>query len=182
MWPKSFIIGQRHHYQKVSLLSIPHPKIPEQELLSMNSLWEIANTYLVFIFWFVLVLYFVIQKQRKALLKLMLSSSLVVLIVFFTKEFYLVPRPFELSGLSPKSGLNIFSSFPSLHAAWAFMLVIFFYFHIKNKLARFVGIVLAFLFAYFRVVTASHTVLDISFGALIGTLVSLFIIKSLDAR
>ena len=78
------------------------------------------------------------------------------------------------------SDFNLLSGFPSLHAAWAFMLAVSVYKVFKLNIVLIIGIISALTLSVFRVVAGSHSLLDIGFGALIGTLVTVFIFEALD--
>jgi len=146
----------------------------------MNNIWYFTNTYLVFVVWLFVLFYFIYIQKYKQATKLTVSSVLILVIIFFIKEFYLIPRPFRLSGFSPNSGLNMFSSFPSLHAAWAFMLATTAVVVFKKVSFEALAILAATFFSVFRVLANSHSLLDIGFGALIGVLITAYIFEALD--
>lgn len=146
----------------------------------MNNTWLFVNSYLIFIIWVLVFLYFIYLKKHKQSIKLLISSALILVIIFLMKEFYLMPRPFSLEGKSPSSSLNMFSSFPSLHAAWAFMLATSAVKVFKRVSFEFLAILIAVFFSIFRVLASSHSYLDIGFGALIGIFVTTYVFEAID--
>lgn len=146
----------------------------------MNNIWKFINTDLIFLIWFLVFFYFIYSKMYKQIAKLVISSVLILIIIFFMKEFYLVPRPFKLSGAVPSSGMNLFSSFPSLHAAWAFMLATVAIVVFKRISLEVLAILGAVFFSVLRVFSRSHNLLDIGFGALIGVLITFYVFEALE--
>ncbi|MBC7451176.1 MAG: phosphatase PAP2 family protein [Cytophagales bacterium] len=108
---------------------------------------------------------------------LLLVSAVTQVLKHFV--FYDVYRPSVflkgVTGLHYVPGLEIHSgnSFPSGHTTQAFCLFFLFSFYIKNRNWQYVFFIIALLAGISRVYLLQHFLIDIYFGAIIGTLGSI---------
>lgn len=119
---------------------------------------------------------FVQKLENKRVYYVLLSVITTMIIVYFLKIFFKIPRPFEIlenmKQLIPETkGV----SFPSGHAAFIMSLATSVYLiHPQYRKMFFVKIlfVIAFLVIYSRVFVGVHFPLDVVVGAFLGTLTS----------
>lgn len=124
-----------------------------------------------------LVLFFIfyelyLKKNKESAIDIIFSVTFAIIVSFFLKELFLVPRPFMREAIAPMAGLNSFSSLPSTHAAVAFALATTV--AINNKKTGIVAFLLAALVSLGRVAARVHYPLDIAVGMLIGVLCGMF--------
>ncbi len=131
------------------------------------------NTYGPLIILFGTIFYLVFERKYSAIVALLIAVFLTTVIVVFTKELYLVPRPLKPESGSTKAGLDYYSSFPSNHAAIGFCIAAFGYLH-KRRLG-FILFVLAILVSVGRVWANVHTPLDVAIGALVGLIIGILL-------
>ena len=125
------------------------------------------QVWLVIIF-LVLMAYFILPKSRRVKISFLLSILILSLIVStaiveLLKILTQVPRPCSGDADCPST-----FSFPSGHAARAFVLATAVALSIKNFGFRLAFLVLAVLVSLSRIVLNYHTYVDIMTGALIG--------------
>jgi len=135
----------------------------------------LLNTYGAFLLFVIVIFYlWFFDKAKKETYHVILATVITVLVVYFLKILFDAPRPFLLDGRTPEAGY--FSgnhSFPSFHSALTFALATTVALHQKKF-----GILLFLvgsLLAFGRVVADVHYPVDIAGGAIIGTLIALFI-------
>ena len=131
------------------------------------------NTHGVVILITCVILYLWFAKKAKSLALHALFSVIVTGgIVLILKELFSVPRPFENTSLEPLAGYVFLDAFPSMHTALAFSLSTAVALRKKN-----LGIflfVLSFLIGIGRVAANVHYPVDIAYGAILGSMTSLF--------
>lgn len=121
-----------------------------------------------------------IRKAFLITVILLLVSSLTQILKRFV--FYDVYRPSvflkDVTGLHYVEGLEIHSgnSFPSGHTTQAFCLFFLFSYYIKNRNWQYFFFLIALLAGISRVYLLQHFLIDIYFGALIGTLGSMMLL------
>jgi membrane-associated phospholipid phosphatase len=108
-------------------------------------------------------------------IKLFLSLTITLVIVFSIRFFYFKQRP------NKKKYKNLFqklynSSFPSVHAARAIILAYFFS-KIYFNIIFIVGFwLIALLVCYSRIYMKDHYLIDVTSGALLGMIISIFVL------
>jgi undecaprenyl-diphosphatase len=135
------------------------------------------NTYGAFLLFLGIIFYlWIFVKAKKELLQVISATVVTVLIVYFLKFLFDAPRPYLLDGQMPTAGF--FSgnhSFPSFHAALIFTVATSVALH--QKKLGIVLLLLASLVAFGRVVAHVHYPADVAGGAILGTLIALFVDK-----
>ncbi len=143
--------------------------------MSNTSFVFFLNTYGIFLLFIIVIFYFwFFDKAKKESYHVIAATVATLFIVYFLKILFDAPRPFLLDGKTP--GAGFFSgnhSFPSFHSALVFTLATTVVLYQKK-----IGILLFLLgslLAFGRVVADVHYPVDIAGGAIIGTLIALFI-------
>ncbi|MBI5755176.1 phosphatase PAP2 family protein [Candidatus Peregrinibacteria bacterium] len=111
-----------------------------------------------------------ILDKKEALLEavlIMISFAAALEGSFLLKEIFNIPRPAELFGISALTQAS-YSSFPSMHSAFAFSALPFLKNNLKNW--KFPWLLFAILIAGSRVYIGVHFVSDVVGGALVGLL------------
>ncbi|HLG24742.1 MAG TPA: phosphatase PAP2 family protein [Candidatus Nanoarchaeia archaeon] len=109
------------------------------------------------------------KKNRKAVIALLVSSALSIILCSLLKILIQRPRPF-LNSYHVTNALDY--SFPSLHSAFVFSLLIPLYYFIPKK--RYLWVSVAVLASLSRVYFNVHYISDVVFGALLGLLIGIF--------
>lgn len=116
-------------------------------------------------------------------LLLFASSGLIAQLL---KQGFDEPRPISYFGnsivLNFVEGVDVYSwnSFPSGHSSSAFTIFLFFSFLIKNQFIKFIFFVIALNVAISRIYLVQHFFIDIYFGSLLGTIVTIFLYNYLE--
>lgn len=102
------------------------------------------------------------------------------------KKLFDEPRPISFFGdsiiLNFVDGVDVYSwdSFPSGHSTSAFTIFLFFSFLIKNQLLKFLFFIIALNVAISRIYLVQHFFVDIYFGSLLGTMLTIFLFNYLE--
>ena len=137
-----------------------------------------AITQLGSLFFLFLIGLALLAKDRKAGAKFLFGFAINLAVIFFLKQFFLRPRPFEvLQNIIPLDTENS-SSFPSGHSANAFFGASL----LSQKYKKFsiAFYLIAILIAFSRIYAGVHYPTDVLFGAVEGFLFGRFWIKNFD--
>jgi len=116
-------------------------------------------------------------------LVLFISTGLTAQIL---KQIFDDPRPISYFSdsviLNLVDGVSVHSwnSFPSGHSTSAFTIFLFFSFLVKNQIVKFIFIIIALNVAISRVYLVQHFFIDIYFGSIIGTIMTILIYNYLE--
>lgn len=124
--------------------------------------------------------YFLLTRERKLVLKTVISLVVSVGLSSLIKIFYPIPRPFVIKDLVPLISQPTDGSFPSTHAAVAFVLAIFFF--SKEKKLGLLTCGGALLISWARVWAGVHYWQDIGGGLILAFFVSVIVHKLLDRQ
>jgi len=102
------------------------------------------------------------------------------------KQIFDDPRPISYFGdrvlLNLVDGVSVYSwnSFPSGHSTSAFTIFLFFSFLVKNQILKFIFLIIALNVAISRIYLVQHFFVDIYYGSIIGTIMTLIIYHYLE--
>lgn len=131
------------------------------------------NNGLVYIFIFFTILFFVNTHKKTLVIKFIIYSVIFTIYVFMAKWGFSRERPFVMLKLPNYLNLSIYSSFPSGHTTYAWLITIFVWKEIKFEknlyryLLSIILFVLAILVTISRVVILAHYPSDVIFSMLI---------------
>lgn len=102
------------------------------------------------------------------------------------KQVFNDPRPISYFAdsveLNLVDGVSVYSwnSFPSGHSTSAFTIFLFFSFLIKNQIMKFIFLIIAINVAISRIYLVQHFFIDVYFGSILGTIVTLLLYNYLE--
>lgn len=104
------------------------------------------------------------------------------------KQIFDDPRPISYFGksvaLNLVDGVSVYSwnSFPSGHSTSAFTIFLFFSFLVKNQLIKFIFFIIALNVAISRIYLVQHFFIDVYFGSILGTILTIILYNYLDTN
>lgn len=114
----------------------------------------------------VLAIFILLKRDKKLIIKSLLSITLTFIIDFIINSIYYKPRPFVDHQVNKLIDKSASSSFPSGHSMRAFTLAQNIYF--KDKKLGLLSYFIAGIVAISRIYVGVHYPIDIFIGALIG--------------
>jgi len=102
------------------------------------------------------------------------------------KQIFDDPRPKSFFGdsisLNFVDGVDVYSwnSFPSGHSTSAFTIFLFFSFLVKNQIIKFIFFIIALNVAISRIYLVQHFFVDIYFGSMLGSIITIFLYNYLE--
>jgi undecaprenyl-diphosphatase len=151
----------------------------------VNLFINFLATYLIFFFPCVGIYFFLKNKNRGLILKMLVAFLLERILEFVIKTAYYTPRPYVTNHLPTYvTILPTDSSFPSGHTMLAFALSTIIFLHFKNKKLGVIAFLVAILVGLGRILANVHYPIDVISGLILGVTIGVICdkIKLYDKR
>ncbi len=115
-----------------------------------------------------------IKRSREQTIHIIVTVFIASALALILKELFNIPRPYIVQGLEAMAGYSVrTASLPSLHTTVAFALATIMTLH--NRRLGIVLFLIAALIGFGRIAANVHYPIDIFTGAILGSVVALFV-------